>query len=37
LICVSSSSRFRAELAECLNATPCIWKLLVAFVVIQTV
>jgi hypothetical protein len=36
LVCVSSSSQFRTALAECLKSTPYIWKLLVAFVVIQT-
>ena len=37
LVCVSASHDFRARVAAALRATPWIWKLLVIFVVIQTV
>jgi hypothetical protein len=36
LICVSTSAKLRSNLAESLRAQPIVWKLLVAFVVIQT-
>lgn len=36
LICVSVSKEFRSEMAEALNATPVIWKLVTAFAVLQT-
>jgi hypothetical protein len=35
LICVSVSKTFRSTIAEALKATPWLWKLLVAFAVIQ--
>jgi hypothetical protein len=37
LIAVSTSPRFRSQMAEALSSVPLIWKLLVGFVVIQTV
>ena len=37
LICVSVSQDFRSRLATALNATPVLWKMLVAFAVLQLI